>query len=96
MAKETTEKKKTKRPTALKRNETSEKKRLQNRAFKSTVRTVIRDFEDAVEKKDTASTKEKLANVYSIMDKAVKRGIFKINKASRTKARLTARAAAMA
>lgn len=96
MAKETTEKKKTKRPTALKRNETSEKKRLQNRSFKSTVRTVIRDFEEAVEKKDAASTKEKLANVYSIMDKAVKRGIFKINKASRTKARLTARATATA
>ena len=95
MAKETTEKKKTKRPTALKRNETSEKKKLRNRAFKSTVRTAIRSFDEAIEKKDAASTKENLANVYSIMDKAVKRGIYKVNKASRTKARLTARAQAI-
>lgn len=96
MATEAKEKKQTKRPTAQKRNITSEKKRDINRAFKASVKTTVRNFEEALEKKDAALTKENLANVYSVMDKAVKRGVYKLNKASRTKARLAARAMATA
>lgn len=94
MAKEAAEKKKEKRPTALKRDDQSEKRRLRNRAFKSQVRTAIREFETNLEKGEADATKASLSTVYSLMDKGVKRGVYKINKASRTKARLTARAAA--
>lgn len=99
MAKEEKDKKeaaKVRRPQALKRDLQHEKSRLRNREFKSSVRTAIRSFDETLEKGDKALAKEKLNEVYSIMDKGVKRGVLKLNKASRTKARLAARAAAHA
>lgn len=95
MAKEQAEKKpKVKRPTAQKRDIQNNKKKLLNKAFKSSVRTAVRSFEEAHQKGDEAKTKELLNEVYSLMDKGVKKGVYKINKASRTKARLTARSVA--
>lgn len=91
MAKETAPKKLVKRPTAQKRALQSEKKRVQNRAFKSSVRTAIRGFETVLTGGDPSAIKENLSLVYSMMDKGVKKGVFSVNKASRTKARLTAR-----
>lgn len=93
MAKDNAPKKKVKLPTAKKRDIQNEKKRQANRIFKSQVRTAIRNFEEAVTKKDDAQIKETLSAVYGLMDKAVKRGIYKLNKASRTKSRLAAKAA---
>jgi small subunit ribosomal protein S20 len=80
---------KEKRPTALKRNLQSEKRRIANRSFKATVQTAIRGFKDSLSKKDQAAAKDQLQTVYSLMDKGVKSGIFKLNKASRTKSRLS-------
>ncbi len=82
---------KEKRPTAQKRDIQNERNRLRNRAFKSNVKTAIRHFEETLAKGDAAQTKSSLNEVYSLMDKGVKRGTFKLNKASRTKARLAAR-----
>ncbi len=90
------EAKKTKRPTALKRDLQNEKRRLRNKMYKSRVRTAIRSFQDSVEKGDAAVTTEKLNAVYSILDKCAKTGVFKLNKVSRTKSRLAARAVAKA
>ncbi len=81
---------KKKRPTALKRDIQNAKKCVHNKAFKSKVRTALRSFEDAVTKKQPS--KESLDLVYSLMDKGVKTGIFKQNKANRVKSRLTKRA----
>lgn len=94
MAKEVAKKTKAKRPTPLKRDLQNEKRRLRNKAFKSSVRTSVRHFDEAVTKGDAALIKEQLDLVYSIMDKGVQRGVYKLNKASRTKSRLAARAAA--
>lgn len=95
MAKEADKKKqKQKRPSALKRDLQSEKSRLRNKSFKSSVRTTVRKLEESIEKKDQDAIKTHLSEVYSAMDKGVKKGVYTINKASRTKARLTARAAA--
>jgi small subunit ribosomal protein S20 len=96
MAKEEKAKQKVKRPSAIKRDMQHAKRRQRNRTFKASVRTAIRKLEDSLAQGDAADTKEKLNEVYSIMDKGVKHGIFKVNKASRTKARLTARVAAPA
>jgi small subunit ribosomal protein S20 len=87
---------KTRRPQAQKREIQNEKRRLRNRAFKSQVRTAVRQFEEACEKKDNALVKQSLDQVYSIMDKGVKKGIFKDNKANRTKGRMAIRALAIA
>lgn len=94
MAKEAVKKTKARRPTPLKRDLQSEKRRLRNKAFKSSVRTAVRQFDEVLVKGDASLIKQHLDAVYSIMDKGVKRGVYKLNKASRTKARLAARAAA--
>lgn len=96
MAKEATEKKKERKPQAVKRDIQSKKRRLQNKAFKSQVRTAIRVYEEALPKGDDKSIKHSLSEVYSLMDKGVKKGVFKLNKASRIKSRLAARTAASA
>lgn len=96
MAKQEEKDKKVKRPTALKRDLQNEKRRLNNRMYKSRVRTAIRAFQESVEKGDEAVTTEKLNEVYSILDKCAKKGVFKVNKVSRTKSRLAARAVAKA
>lgn len=99
MAKEKDDAKKVvkeRQPSAKKRDLQSEKNRLRNRSFKSRVRTAVRDLEEALPKGDTANVQTRLNEVYSLMDKGVKTGVFKANKASRTKARMAARAAAKA
>lgn len=93
MAKEEV-KKKEKRPTAIKRDLQSEKARLRNKIYRSRVRTAIRAFQDTVVKGDGTAINGKLNEVYSILDKCVQKGVFKINKASRTKSRLAAKALA--
>lgn len=85
------ENKKVKRPSALKRDLQSEKRRLNNRMYKANVRTAIRQYQETLSKGDEAAVKESLNHVYSLLDKCVKKGVFKLNKASRTKSRLTAR-----
>lgn len=95
MAKQSDKKKlKVKCPTALKRDIQNEKKRLINKSFKSKMRTGIRSFEETLSTGNVDAIKEKLNEVYSLLDKAVKRNIMKINAASRKKSRLTAKAAA--
>jgi small subunit ribosomal protein S20 len=93
MANEPTKSTKVKMPTAQKRDLQNERKRIRNRSFKATVRTVIRGFEEALNGTDSAVTTEQLSNAYSALDKAAKRGIVSKNKANRSKARLAARAA---
>jgi small subunit ribosomal protein S20 len=89
--KENGEKKaKQRRPTALKRDLQSQKRNLNNRSFKAKVNTAVRSLQESISKKDSAVTKTKLNEVYSLMDKGVKKGIFKMNKANRVKSRLHA------
>lgn len=83
---------KTRQPSALKRDLQGEKRRLRNRSYRASVLTSIRSLEDSLLKKEAAETiKEKLNAIYSIMDKGVKRGVYKPQKAARTKSRLSAR-----
>ena len=85
---------KTKRPSALKRDLQSEKRRLNNRSFRSSVSTAIRSLEGALaQKEEPAKIKLQLQEIYSIVDKGVKRGVFKPQKAARTKSRLSTRCA---
>lgn len=75
---------KTKRPTAKKRDIQNAKRRLINRSFKSRVKTAVKTFEN--EKNET-----NLNLLYALLDKGVKRGIYKLNKASRLKSRFSAK-----
>lgn len=76
-------------PTALKRVKQNKIKNLQNSSFKSRVRTAIRTFEGALSTKDKEKMQVALNSIYSLMDKGVKHGIYKENKAARTKARVS-------
>ena len=78
-------------PSAKKRDKQNSKRRLENRSFKAEVGTAVRSYEASLKASDKAAAKEKLSAVYSLVDKGVKTGRFKINKAARTKSRLTAR-----
>ncbi|MDR3624134.1 MAG: 30S ribosomal protein S20 [Chlamydiales bacterium] len=88
--------KKPRRPTPLKRDDQAEKRRLINKSFKSRVRTAIKTFDETLSKADAATKKANLNEIYSLMDQGVKKGIYKINTASRTKSRVAARFAAHA
>lgn len=84
--------KKVKKPSTFKRKLQSDKKRIANRSYRASVLTSIRSFESSLSEKEAPeSVKEKLNKVYSMMDKGVKHGVFKPQKAARTKSRLTAR-----
>lgn len=83
---------KKRRPSALKRDLQNEKRRLRNRSHKSEVLTAIRSVTASLSNKEsTEQTNQKLSTLYSLMDKGVKKGVFKANKAARTKSRLAAR-----
>lgn len=80
------------KPSAKKRDEQSERRRQRNRSFKASVLTAIRSFESSLAKdKVSPETKEKLQDIYSIVDKGVKKGVLKAGKAARTKSRLSSR-----
>lgn len=76
---------------AKKRILQSKKARSRNRSFKSEVKTALRFLHEALEKKDKPLMETHLKTVFSLMDKGVKTGVFKLNKASRTKSKLSAR-----
>ena len=83
---------KTKQPSARKRDLQGEKKRVRNKSYRASVLTSVRALEASLSQKDSPEAlKSKLSAIYSMMDKGVKKGIYKPNKAARTKARLTAR-----
>lgn len=77
------------RPSPLKRDMQSEKRHLQNRAFKAEVSTAVRRLKSLIGEGKADEAKLQLSEVYSLMDKGVKKGVFKANKASRTKSRIT-------
>ena len=88
MAEEKSEKnKKTRRPSPLKRDIQDERRRLHNKQFRSRVRTTIRVLQEALQASDKAKHTEMLSELFSLMDKGVKTGVFKQNKADRTKSR---------
>ena len=91
MANDTQDKaKKAKIASCKKRELQDARKRLQNRAFKSQIRSTIKLVRDAAQSGDQAQQKQALSTIFSLVDKAVNRSIFKRNKANRIKARLTA------
>lgn len=95
MAKEEKDKKgaKEKVPTALKRQKQSEQSRIRNRMFKAKVRTAVRTYEESLSQNNKDESTKNLNALYSLFDKGVKKGIFKKNKADRSKSRFAAKVA---
>jgi small subunit ribosomal protein S20 len=82
---------------AEKRIQTTERNRLQNRFYKSSVRTLTKTFLKDLEiykSSQDPKIKEKLtkglSSVYSLIDKGTKRNVFHKNTAARKKSQLAA------
>jgi len=82
---------------AEKRIQTNERNRLQNRYYKSSVRTLIKLFFQDLEVYKTSKNPEEkeklnktLNSIYSFLDKGAKKNIFHKNAAARKKAKLAA------
>jgi small subunit ribosomal protein S20 len=76
-----------KRPSALKRDDQAEKRRLRNRSRKAQIFTERKKLEAAPADKKSAQ----LSTVISLLDKAAKKVTIHPNKASRLKSRLALR-----
>lgn len=87
---------KTKRPTAEKREIQSKKRQINNRAYKAKVNTTIKSLQSQIANKDEKVSKDKLKEVYALIDKGVKTHVYKQNKASRLKSRLTKKVTSLA
>lgn len=81
---------------SLKRIQINERNRLQNRYYKSSVRTLIKTFSKQIESYKTVQTIENkveiqstLNRIYSLIDKGCKKNIFHKNTAARKKAQLS-------
>lgn len=81
---------------SLKRIQINERNRLQNRYYKSSVRTLIKTFSKQLENYKITQTSENkvelqstLNRIYSLIDKGCKKNIFHKNTAARKKAQLS-------
>jgi len=82
---------------AEKRIEINERNRLKNRFYKSSVRTLIKAFlkdleiyKNSKNLEDKKNAQELLNSIYSLIDKGIKKNVFKKNTAARKKAKLAA------
>ena len=74
---------------AIKRIRQSEKRRTRNKAVLSTMRTLIKKFQSALDARNAEGAKDSLATVVPFVDKTAGKGIIHRNKASRIVSRLT-------
>jgi len=78
----------TKISSAEKRHRQSEDRRIRNKAVKSSVRTSVRRFVAASQKKDMEEASASLKEMIAKLDSASRKGIIKKNTASRKKSRM--------
>ncbi|MBI5199900.1 MAG: 30S ribosomal protein S20 [Nitrospirae bacterium] len=74
---------------ALKRHRQSERRRLRNRAVKSTLKSLIKKVHLSVTSQDKESAKTALAGVSKALNKAASKGVIHKNTSSRRISRLT-------
>lgn len=74
---------------AKKRVLTSEKDRIRNVAFKTTIKSSVKKVLELAATEDKDALNVALSKVYQLCDKAVSKGILHKNTASRKKSRLT-------
>jgi len=74
-----------------KRNRTSQIRAMRNASIKSSVKTAARRVDEAIALNDAEVSSEKLSAAYSVIDRAVKKGVIHANQGARRKARLAAK-----
>ena len=79
------------RRNALKKHRQDIARRLRNRNVRSELKTLIRRYLELCSTKKLEEAKQFYPTLVSRLDKAVKRGVIKLNTASRKKSRLSGR-----
>jgi small subunit ribosomal protein S20 len=80
---------------AKKRNRQNDKRRLRNRAARSTLRSQIKKLRRALDSSESSEAQRLLPATVSLVDRLVKRGVLRKGTASRYKSRLGKRFAVM-
>jgi small subunit ribosomal protein S20 len=75
----------------IKRVKTNEKRRQRNKSVKSSVRTAVRRFREAVEAGDQAQITERHRFASKALDKAASKGVIHQNQAANKKAAMARR-----
>jgi len=73
---------------AIKRNKQNEKRRIRNRFYRGTARTLVKKARFAMDKGEAQPAAESVKAAISALDKAAQKGIIHKNNASRRKSRL--------
>jgi len=81
---------------SLKRARQTERKTAVNRANRSRVRGVLREFREALAKGDLKTAQAQFRSTVYALDKSVQKGVLHSNTVSRYKSRLNARLKALA
>ncbi|MGK0716010.1 30S ribosomal protein S20 [Leucobacter sp. W1153] len=79
----------------IKRIKTNQKATDRNRAYKSELRTLVRQTRDAITAGDKAVAEQKLAIAARKLDKAVSKGVIHENQAANRKSKLAVKVAAL-
>ena len=79
----------------IKRNRQNEKRRLRNKAVKSSLKTAIRKFNEATAAGDTENAATLMRDASRKLDKAVSKGVIHKNQAANRKSAIAKRAAAL-
>jgi len=79
----------------IKRNATNEKRRLRNKAVKSSLKTAVRSFREAAASGDKDAAVAALRSASKKLDKAVSKGVIHKNQAANRKSALAKMAAAL-
>ena len=80
----------------IKRNRQNEKRRLRNKAVKSSLKTAIRKYNEAVEAGDATAAQALLRDASRKLDKAASKGVIHQNQAANRKSAIAKRAAELA
>ncbi len=75
-------------PSAAKRHRQSEKRRLRNKHYRSTVKTATRKVREALATKDTSKIHSAFREAESLIDRARSKGVFHPRAAARRISRL--------
>jgi len=77
----------------IKRNRTNEKARLRNKSVKSSLKTAVRRFREAVAAGDAATAQELARSASRALDKAASKGVIHANQAANRKSAIAKQAA---
>lgn len=80
----------------IKRNRQNEKRRVRNKAVKSSLKTAVRKFNETAAAGDTEAASARLRDASRALDKAVSKGVIHKNQAANRKSAIARRLASTA